>query len=63
MPRVEIVGSFLPPEELENALNEKIHGNLSEEAYHAIEDKVIDSLIDRGNRIRTPDSDRRRNAP
>ena len=47
MPRVEIVGSFLPPEELENALNEKIHGNLSEEAYHAIEDKVIDSLIDR----------------
>ena len=23
MPRVEIVGSFLPPEELENALNEK----------------------------------------
>ncbi len=30
MPRVEIVGSFLPPEELENALNEKIRGNLSE---------------------------------
>lgn len=47
MPRVEIVGSFLPPEELENALNEKIHSNLSEEVYHSIEDKVIDSLIDR----------------
>lgn len=47
MPRVEIVGSFLPPEELENALNEKIRGNLSEEAYHAEEDKVIDRLIDR----------------
>lgn len=47
MPRVEIVGSFLPPEELENALNEKIRGNMSEEAYHAEEDKVIDRLIDR----------------
>ncbi|MDE5827111.1 MAG: hypothetical protein K2H57_06045, partial [Duncaniella sp.] len=46
-PRVEIVGSFLPPEELENALNEKVRGNLSEEAYHAEEDKVIDRLIDR----------------
>ncbi|MCM1077053.1 MAG: hypothetical protein NC411_06810 [Bacteroides sp.] len=47
MPRVEIVGSFLPPEELENALNEKIRGDISEEAYHAEEDKVIDRLIDR----------------
>lgn len=47
MPRVEIVGSFLPPEELENALSEKIRGNLSEEAYHAEEDRVIDRLIDR----------------
>lgn len=47
MPRVEIVGSFLPPEELENSLNEKIRGNLSEEAYHAEEDRVIDRLIDR----------------
>ncbi|MBD5353610.1 MAG: hypothetical protein HDR85_01685 [Bacteroides sp.] len=46
-PRVEIVGSFLPPEELENSLNEKVRGNLSEEAYHAEEDKVIDRLIDR----------------
>lgn len=46
-PHVEIVGSFLPPEELENALNEKVRGNLSEEAYHAEEDKVIDRLIDR----------------
>ena len=46
-PRVEIVGSCLPPEELENALNEKVRGNLSEEAYHAEEDKVIDRLIDR----------------
>ncbi|MDE5690186.1 MAG: hypothetical protein K2I38_05790, partial [Duncaniella sp.] len=47
MPRVEIVGSFLPPEELENALNEKIRGNLSEADYHAVEDRVIDRLIDR----------------
>lgn len=47
MPRVEIVGSFLPPEELENALNDKIRGNISEEAYHEMEDKVIDRLIDR----------------
>lgn len=46
-PSVEIVGSFLPPEELENALNEKIRGSLSEEAYHAVEDHVIDRLIDR----------------
>ncbi|WP_290449436.1 hypothetical protein [Duncaniella muris] len=47
MPRVEIVGSFLPPEELENALNEKIRGNLSDADYHAVEDRVIDRLIDR----------------
>ena len=47
MPRVEIVGSFLPPEELENALSEKIRGNMSEEAYHAEEDRVIDNLINR----------------
>ncbi|MCM1355471.1 MAG: hypothetical protein NC212_03590 [Staphylococcus sp.] len=47
MPRVEIVGSFLPPEELENALNDKIHGVISEEAYHEVEDRVIDRLIDR----------------
>lgn len=47
MPRVEIVGSFLPPEELENALNEKIRGNLSAETYHEMEDRVIDRLIDR----------------
>ena len=47
MPRVEIVGSFLPPEELENALNEKVRGNLSEADYHAAEDRVLDRLIDR----------------
>lgn len=47
MPRVEIVGSFLPPEELENALDEKVRGNLSEADYHAVEDRVIDRLIDR----------------
>lgn len=46
-PRVDIVGSFLPPEELENALNEKIKGNLSEADYHAEEDKAINALIDR----------------
>lgn len=47
MPRVEIVGSFLPPEELENALREMVKGNISKEAYHEVEDRVIDSLIDR----------------
>lgn len=47
MPRVEIVGSFLPPEELENALSEMLRGNLSPEEYHAEEDRVIDRLIDR----------------
>ena len=47
MPRVEIVGSFLPPEELENALGEMVRGNLSREAYHEEEDRVIDRLIDR----------------
>lgn len=47
MPRVEIVGSFLPPEELENALSEKIRGNMSDEEYHAVEDRVIDRLINR----------------
>ncbi len=46
-PRVEIVGSFLPPEELENGLHEMVRGNLSPEAYHEMEDRVIDSLIDR----------------
>lgn len=46
-PRVEIVGSFLPPEELENALREMVRGNLSEQAYHEMEDSVIDKLIDR----------------
>ena len=47
MPRVEIVGSFLPPEELENALGEMIRGNISPETYHSEEDRVIDRLIDR----------------
>ena len=62
MPRVEIVGSFLPPEELENALNEKIRGNLSDADYHAVEDRVIDRLIDREIEAGLS-CDRRRNAP
>lgn len=47
MPRVDIVGSFLPPEELETALVEMVRGNMSPELYHDLEDKVIDKLIDR----------------
>lgn len=47
MPRVDIVGSFLPPERLENALSEMVRGNMSREEYSAIEDEVIDKLIDR----------------
>ena len=45
-PRVEIVGSFLPPEELEQALQLKSQGAISDDELHAIEDRVIDSLID-----------------
>ncbi len=46
-PRVEIVGSFLPPEELEQAISRKVMGQISDEDFHAVEDAVIDRLIDR----------------
>lgn len=46
-PRVEIVGSFLPPEELEQAIEQKCQGTISPEQLHEIEDTVIDRLIDR----------------
>ena len=46
-PRVEIVGSFLPPEELEQAIEQKCQGQISPEELHAVEDRVIDRLKDR----------------
>lgn len=46
-PCVEIVGSFLPPEELEIAIEQKKQGIISEDELHAVEDRVIDRLIDR----------------
>lgn len=46
-PCVEIVGSFLPPEELEVAIEQKKQGIISDEELHAVEDRVIDRLIDR----------------
>lgn len=46
-PRVEIVGSFLPPEELEQAIEQKCQGAISLDELHTIEDRVIDRLIDR----------------
>ena len=46
-PRVEIVGSFLQPEELEVARGEMAHGAKSAEEVRALEDSVIDRLIDR----------------
>lgn len=46
-PRVEIVGSFLAPEVLEDAISRKIAGQISDEEFHTIEDSVIDNLIDR----------------
>lgn len=46
-PRVEIVGSFLQPEELEVARDEMAHGAKSAEEVRALEDSVIDRLIDR----------------
>lgn len=46
-PRVEIVGSFLAPERLENAVSEHKAGQISTEQLHAVEDEVIVSLIDR----------------
>ncbi len=46
-PRVGIVGSFLPPEELEHAIEQKKRGEISPEEFARIEDEVIDRLIDR----------------
>lgn len=46
-PRVGIVGSFLPPEELEEAIERKKRGEISPEEFGRIEDQVIDRLIDR----------------
>ena len=46
-PRVEIVGSFLAPEQLEDAISRKVAGQIAEDDFHAIEDEVIDRLIDR----------------
>lgn len=46
-PRVGIVGSFLPPEELEHAIGQKKRGEISLEEFARIEDEVIDRLIDR----------------
>lgn len=46
-PRVEIVGSFLPSEELEEARNAMKLGEKSPEEVREIEDATIDSLIDR----------------
>ena len=46
-PRVDIVGSFLPPEELELAIEQKKQGVITEDELHAVEDRVIDRLIDR----------------
>ncbi|MDE7145056.1 MAG: 5-methyltetrahydropteroyltriglutamate--homocysteine methyltransferase, partial [Duncaniella sp.] len=46
-PRVEIVGSFLQPEELEIARSEMAHGAKSVEEVREIEDAVINRLIDR----------------
>lgn len=46
-PRVGIVGSFLPPEELELAIEQKKRGEISPEEFARIEDEVIDRLIDR----------------
>lgn len=46
-PRVGIVGSFLPPEELEHAIGQKKRGEISPEEFARIEDEVIDRLIDR----------------
>ncbi len=46
-PRVEIVGSFLPPEELEQAIEQKCQGAITVDQLHEVEDRVIDRLIDR----------------
>ena len=46
-PRVGIVGSFLPPEELEKAIELKKRGEITPEEFARTEDEVIDRLIDR----------------
>lgn len=46
-PRVEIVGSFLPPVRLEEAKALRASGQMTDEQFHAVEDEVIDRLIDR----------------
>ncbi len=46
-PRVDIVGSFLPPEEFEEAIEKKKSGAMTPEEFAAVEDSVIDRLIDR----------------
>lgn len=46
-PRVDICGSFLPPEELEQAIEKKRHGQIAQEEFDAVQDAVIDRLIDR----------------
>ncbi|MCM1521426.1 MAG: hypothetical protein NC039_02095 [Muribaculaceae bacterium] len=46
-PRVEIVGSFLAPEELEEAIAARKSGQMSDDEFRAVQDKVIDRLIDR----------------
>ena len=46
LPRVEIVGSFLPNDELVQARLQKSQGLISDDELHEIEDRVIDALID-----------------
>ena len=59
-PRVEIVGSFLPPEVLEQAIEQKCQGNISIDELHAVEDRVIDREIEAGLRIVTDGEMRRK---
>lgn len=47
IPAVEIVGSFLPPAQLEEAIARKCQGLITDEQLHEIEDTAIDALIDR----------------
>lgn len=46
IPRVEIVGSFLAPDELVQARLQNSQGLISDDELHEIEDRAIDSLID-----------------
>lgn len=45
--RIDIVGSFLRPERLKEAQRKAHAREMGDEEYHAIEDEVIDQLIDR----------------